>query len=395
MIDTTSAILDVLNPVAQLESDLKGLAPLPARRERYRGDDLLDAWDRFNADFIERGISDGFPLVPPTRERVQSALTTVTLAPDHVLGILAPFYGAATVEKLAINAVMAGCAPSHLQVLIAAVEAILQTPQSVFPVRGITMSTNPTTMMMVVNGPILHELEINTGRCTLGPGKPARVNTVLGRALRLILMNVGHCYPGSGDMDTIGSPTKYSMCVGENEEQNPWEPFHVERGFRADQSTVTLFGANSMVHYNNYQADAQKVLLGWAGKMACVGGSGGLIPSRTEGEGGSCNVMLLAPDHARLLAEAGQTKASIRHYLFENATIQVKQILATMGVGWESLSSELQQEISSLDPESWVPQLSMPQQVQMVVVGGPNGQSDLVPCMGNPTITREIVHGRS
>ncbi len=387
-----TATLDVLNPVAQLEADLRGREPLPARRERYHGEDLIEAWDRFNGDFNERGIGDGFPLVPPTRARVEAALRAVRLPPGLVLGKLAPFYGAATVEKVAVNAVMAGCRPEHLAVLIAAVEAILETPQEVFPVRGITMSTNPTTTMLVINGPIVQELGINNGRCTLGPGKPSLVNTVLGRALRLVLMNVGHCYPGSGDMDTIGSPTKYSMCVAENEAQNPWEPLHVEKGFERSASTVTVYGANSMVHYNNYQADAEKILLGWAGKASASGGPSGLIPSRTEGEGGSCQVMLLAPDHARVLSESGHTKTSIREYLLQNARRPLKQALATMSVGWEALPADLQQRLEAMDPEELVPEFQNPEQVQIVVVGGPNGQSDLVPCMGNPTVTREIIH---
>jgi hypothetical protein len=105
--------------------------------------------------------------------------------------------------------------------------------------------------------------------------------------------------------------------------------------------------------------------------------------------------MLLAPDHARVLAEGGQTKQSIRAYLLENARISIEQVLATMGVGWEALSPEEQAKLASLDPSTLVPQLTAPEQVQIVVVGGPNGQSDLVPCMGNPTLTREIVHRRA
>ncbi|MDP6494647.1 MAG: UGSC family (seleno)protein, partial [Dehalococcoidia bacterium] len=203
---------------------------LPAERERFEGADLLKGWEEFNRDFLERGLGDGFPLVAPTPQLVEAFLRAVRREPLEVVGYLAPGNGAATVERLAINAAMAGCEPTHLPVLIAAVEAITQTPQSVFPVRSIAMSTGPHAMMLLVNGPIVKELGINSGLCTLGPGKPGQVNTALGRALRLILMNVGHSYPGEGDMDTIGSPLKYSMCIGENEEENPWEPFHVERG---------------------------------------------------------------------------------------------------------------------------------------------------------------------
>src|SRR3989304_7098880 len=132
---------------------------------------------------------------------------------------------------------MAGCQPEPLPLLVAAVDAI-SDPR--FMLRSVSQSTGSHAPFMLVNGPIVKKLGINTGRCALGPGAQSEINTVLGRAIRLFYMNLGNAYPGVMDMDTLGSPTKYSMCLGENVEASPWEPYHVEKGFDCDASVVTM-----------------------------------------------------------------------------------------------------------------------------------------------------------
>src|SRR5262249_55129368 len=160
----------------------------------------------------------------------------------------------ATVEKIAINAVMAGCQhPACLRVLIAAVQAITAP---LYPIRSLISSSGPYGAMLVINGPIARELEINSGRCAMGPGYASRVNTALGRAMRLILMNIAHAYPGTGsDPDTIGSARKYSQCVAENEHESPWEAFHVEHGFGQDESTVTVLCNRGEVDASDEESD--------------------------------------------------------------------------------------------------------------------------------------------
>ena len=165
-------------------------------------------------------------------------------SPDEGITILEPALGVATVEKVAINAVMAGCRPEHLPVVLAAVEAAA-APE--FALRFVAMSTGPHNPLIVVNGPIAARLGMNHGRGALGPGRASAVNTVLGRAMRLVMMNVGYAYVGKFDLDTIGTPRKYSMCLAENEAANPWEPLHVERGLRADESAVTVFSVESEI----------------------------------------------------------------------------------------------------------------------------------------------------
>lgn len=361
---------------------------LAANRESYRGVHLLEAWEAFNEDFMERELGDGFPLIAPTPQRVEAFLKAAGREPLEVLGHLAPAYGVATVEKIAINAAMAGCQPEHLSILLAAVEAIIETPQSVFPVRTITMSTGPHAMLLLINGPIAKRLGINSGRCTLGPGKPGRVNTALGRALRLILMNVGHSYPGQGDMDTIGTPLKYSMCIAENEDENPWEPFHVQRGFQPEQSTVTVFGTIDVIHNANYQRDSEQLLLAWAARASTAGPYNTPIPSRLEFDNAHFT-MLMCPDHARNLSQDGHTKASIREFMAQNARVSLKHMLASSITSLDSLPSHVQW-ILQMDPATMLPTIPHPDMVHIVVVGGPTGKSDLVRNLGAPTITKAI-----
>jgi len=196
--------------------------------ESFEGIDQLEALDEFNNAFMENDWGDGFPLYPPTEERVEAILKGTTLRPDDLVCMLPPGSGYATVQKIAINAAMAGCRPEHLPVVIAGAKALTQLdPQEA---RGVLMSTSANGLRWVVNGPISRELGINSKRATLGPGKQSKVNIVIGRGLLLTLKNVGHWYPGHLDMDTIGTARKFPMLVAENEEDSPWEPFHAEQG---------------------------------------------------------------------------------------------------------------------------------------------------------------------
>ena len=359
-----------------------------AERETFKGGDRFESWEQFNHDFLERGLGDGFPLLPPTPELVEAFVKAVRREPLEVVGHLAPVYGVATVERLAINAAMAGCQPADFPILIAAVEAITETPQNVFPIRTIAMSTGPHAMMLLVNGPIVKQLGINSGRCTLGPGKPGKVNTALGRALRLILMNVGHSYPGEGDMDTIGTPLKYSMCLAENEDENPWEPFHVERGFRREQSTVTVFGTVDIIHNANYQRSADQLLLGWAGRASTPGSHNTPFPSRQEFDVDHFT-MLMCPDHARNLKQDGHSKQSIREFMATHSRTPLKFVLASSLTSLDAMPSSAQW-LLRMDPEPLLPAIPQPELVHIVVVGGPTGKSDLVRNLGGPTITKAV-----
>ncbi len=373
---------------AAVDGDAPTSSVRAAKTESFEGSDRLDAWGAFNREYLDRGLGDGFPLVAPTPELVARFLEETKRDPLEVVGNLAPAYGVATVEKIAINAAMAGCEPEHLPVLIAAVQAITETPESVFPARAITMSTSPNALMMLVSGPVVERLGINYGRATLGPGNQSKVNTALGRALRLILMNVGHCYPGTGDMDTIGSPLKYSMCLAENVGENPWDAYHVERGLDAEQSAVTIFGVNDVIHMGSYQRDAEQLLMAWASRAAAAGHTTPLIPSRFEFDENHA-VMLMSPDHARNLGQDGHTKESIREFISGAAKTPLKYMVANLPTSVDSLPGNLKW-IFEMDPETQISTMPDPDTIDIVVVGGPTGKSDWVRLSGAPTITKVI-----
>src|SRR5919197_3324032 len=190
---------------------------------------------------FERGATDGLPVVPPTRERVERMLAG---APDRrreeLIGTLGPCYGEATVEKVAINAVMAGCRPEYFPVVLAGVEALCDERLCA---HGLNVTLFSAAPWAIINGPIRLQIGLNCGHNALGHG--FRANATIGRALRLIIMNIGGAKPQQITKATLGHPAQFTFCVGENEEERPWEPLHVGKGFRADQSTITLFGGHS------------------------------------------------------------------------------------------------------------------------------------------------------
>ena len=197
---------------------------------------LEDEWE----SLVDRGWSDGMPLVPPTEARVLRMLEGTTRRPDDVVAIVPPDLTECTVEKVAVNAVMAGCRPDYLPVVIAALEAACTDE---FNMHGLLATTMPVGPVMVVNGPIRRQIGMNSGINVLGQGN--RANSTIGRALQLVIRNVGGGKPGGVDRATHGSPAKYGLCFAEDEEGSPWESLAQSRGFDSDQSTVTLFPGES------------------------------------------------------------------------------------------------------------------------------------------------------
>ncbi len=185
-------------------------------------------------EYYRRGWTDGLPIIAPTPERVETMLSG--LDPGRELAELPPKRAMVTVEKVAINAVMAGCLPSYFPVVLAAVEAIADPTFNLF---GVDTTTSGVCVLTVVNGPIRQQLEINSSYGCFGPGW--RANATIGRAIALVQQNVGGRIPGPVSKSTHGQPGRYTMCIGEFEERNPWGPLHVERGFKPGDNTVTVF----------------------------------------------------------------------------------------------------------------------------------------------------------
>ena len=202
--------------------------------------EMVDDLDVINRRYRDEGLTDGLPIVPPTPARVDAMVAGAGRPREALVAHLAPAFGAATVEGIAINAVMAGCRPEYLPVVIAAVEAVCTDE---FNMHGVTATTMGASPVLVVSGPIRHRIGMNMKLAALGNGN--RANATIGRALRLVVRNLGGARPGGVDRSTLSSPMKFTMCFAEWEEGSPWDPLHVERGFQRDDSVVTAFAMTS------------------------------------------------------------------------------------------------------------------------------------------------------
>jgi hypothetical protein len=265
-------------------------------------------------EMCRRGYSDGLPVIPPTEERVRAMLDYTGMAPGEVIAVVPPSGGPATAEKVAINAVMAGCLPEYMPVIAAALRALAE-PE--FNWLGIQTTTNPVGPMLVINGPIRAQIGVACGRGCMGPG--FRANATIGRAIRLIMLNVGACPPGEVDKAIHGMPGKFTFCFGELEEHSPWEPFHVERGFPRETSAVTVVGGQGTSNIYAAYLQPESICRIVADGIACYGYNGYL-----RGTGNP--VVVLPPGHARIFAEHGWDKKRIKERLFELAHIPLSRL---------------------------------------------------------------------
>jgi hypothetical protein len=301
-----------------------------------------------NRFFYRKGWADGLPIVPPTEEAVAEMLTGTDLPPDHVVGEVIPRHGKATVEKIAINAVMAGALPVHMPILIAAVEAFEdhRTRYDTFQV-----STGSWAPFFAVNGPIRDQVHINYGSGALSPGNIA--NAAIGRAVGLIVKNIGGARKGIEDMGVIGNPAKYTLVIGENEEDSPWEPLHVERGFRKEDSTITVFFPNSFMQTVPLSTDAQGIAVGMQNMNPW-----------------SMSCFVVIPSHAKVLADAGWTKEMLKEFILRKTESPIGAYLGREG---EAASEDiLAQPPPAVDTSS----------LMVLVAGGPGAWSALLRSVG-------------
>jgi hypothetical protein len=272
---------------------------------KLQSDSVEDLLARAYEHAYDEGWTDGLPIIPASPGTVQRFIAASGRAGDDVIGVLPPRKGRATVEAIAVNAVMAGCRPEYMPVLIAAVEG-LTDPR--YPLELMQVTTNPMCPFLLVNGPVRKSLEINYGAGCLGPGW--RANATIGRAIRLILNNVGGALPGVYSKVSFGSPLRYSYICAENEEENPWTPFHVDRGFRRDDSTVTVFKASNFCNISGGEGvGPDEILRQIATNMPPMYG------------GGDGVLLLLGVNHAQSLHEAGLTKHDIQERLWRLARL--------------------------------------------------------------------------
>jgi hypothetical protein len=265
--------------------------------------------------YFEKGWTDGLPIVPPTEASIRAMLDAARLEPGQEIAFIDNRQVSVTAEKVAINAVMAGCRPEYMPVVVAAVEA-LGDPR--YGYHGPAASTGGSAVFMLVNGPIARELEVNCGDNLFGPGW--RANATIGRAVRLIMRNVIGTLPGQLDRSTLGHAGKYTYCIAENEAESPWPAVHVERGFQPDQNTVTIFAALAPHQvYNQLSGSAAGVLTTIADNMRISGS----VTSQPQ------YVVVIAGEHMRVIADDGWSKADVKRFLFEQTQNSVAHLKRT------------------------------------------------------------------
>ncbi|MBI2161811.1 MAG: hypothetical protein HYU25_15795 [Candidatus Rokubacteria bacterium] len=335
---------------------------------------LEGAYATINRHYQERGWTDGLPIVPPTEDDVRECLRWTDRDPRDVVAVLPPRQGEATVERIAVNAVMAGCRPEYLPVLIAAIEAMADPA---FNLDSIQATTHPVAPLLIVNGPIAREIGLNAGYNAFGQGFGA--NLTIGRAVRLVLMNVGGGLPGTGDRSTQGSPAKIAYCVAENEDANPWEPLHVELGFPRDVSTVTVIGCegphNIQDHVSHSGLGILRIIAGAMGQA----GSNNILAKGWP-------LLSLGPEHAATIARDGFSKRQVKEFLFEHARFPLRRL----GDEYHRWFAETRGTADA--PETMLPIVDAPDAISVIVVGGAGKHSCWQPTFGTQTrpVTRAL-----
>lgn len=338
--------------------------------------EAADDLDEINRLYRERRWSDGLPIVPPSVARVERMLAATGRARHDVVASVAPGYGAATVERIAINAVIAGCDPHYLPVLIAATEAVADPA---FNLQGIQATTNPVAVWLVINGPASKQLNVNEAFNCIGQGRWS--NATIGRAMRLILQNIGGALPGEMDRATQGQPGKFTFCCAENEEASPWEPLHVERGYAREASTVTVVGAEGTMNMNTHSKQALELVRVIAETMQ--------HPPSNEYVHGGEPWLIIGPEHADVFRRAGLSKADVKRHLWEQSKMRASQ-LSTKEL--ERACDSRSADMGALTPDTLLPISARPEEIMLIVAGGPGTHSVYVPCFGNSrAVTREIV----
>jgi hypothetical protein len=334
-----------------------------------------DSYEAVNKLFYEHGWTDGLPFVPPTAERVRQMISGCTRNSQEEIAVLPPKMGLATIEKIAINAVMAGCKPEYMPVVIAAVEAVADDR---FKLLGVQATTHPCGVLIVVNGPIAKKLAMNSGGNAFGPGNAA--NATIGRALSLILLNIGGGIPGQIDKSTQGSPCKYTYCVAENEPANPWQPFHVEKGYKPEDSTVTVFAAEAPHNINDHDSTNGKGILKTIAATMSTAGNNNLVFFSGE------PVLMLGPEHAAAIAGEGFTKEKVKQYIFENARLPLEKI----SEGHIQYRAKQPERYGEFVNSEMLP-IAKPENIVIMVVGGAGRHSCFIPTFGlNNMVTRLI-----
>lgn len=369
------AIAEEVRLAAAASSVQAATSPAVGAAVDARRFDLPADIDAFQQACDERRWSDGLPAIPPTPARVARLLAGSRHDPDQVVATLAPGFGEATIALIAANAVMAGCVPAHLPVLIAAVAA---AADPAFNLQAVQSTTNPVTTWLIVNGPIVATLGMNAGINCLGQGN--RANAALGRALRLVMQNIGGAWPGDMDRATQGQPGKFLFCCAENEGASPWQPLHVDRGFAPEESTVTVVGASGTLNLNTHSKDADELIACIARSMA--------YPASNDYHYCGEPWVILSPEHAVVLSLQGYTKDAVKRMLWERSTMAAGEFAR---LDYQRTRNARIGELPGFDMATRVPLCRAPSDIGILVAGGPGTHSVYVPTFGETRAVTRLI----
>lgn len=326
------------------------------------------------AEFVRREWCDGLPIVPPTPDRVRAMVAAGGEDPARVLGFMPPLWREASVEKLAVNAVMAGCEPAVFPVIVAAVTAMLEPA---FNLYGVQATTHPVAPLVIVSGPAARAIGMHAGSGCFGPG--FRANATIGRAIRLILMNVGGGWPGRHDMATQGSPAKFSYAIAEREDVTPWPPLSVRLGFAPQQSVVTVFGGEAPHNVNDHvSTTAAGILNNVSDVAATLGSNVGWYMAQSQ------LLIVLGPEHAQTVAADGFSAADVQRFVFEHARLPLARLKLGGMWGMHDWPTWMQKVT---DEQALLPMVPSPDDIYVMVAGGSGKHSCVVP---NCTFSRAI-----
>jgi hypothetical protein len=320
--------------------------------------------------YYERGYSDGLPLVPPTPAKIGAAIEALGGDAGRLIARVPPRWGSLTREMLAINMVMAGCRPEYAPVVEAAALALCDAR---FNLNGVQATTHMASPLLVVNGPVRRAVGMNAGCNVFGSGN--RANATIGRALRLVLLNVGGGWPGLLDKSTLGHPGKYTYCIAENEEASPFAPYHVEHGYSAGDSTVFVLAAEPPHSITNHFAnDAPGILDSVCSAMSTICNNNAV-------SAGHCAVVL-GPEHAATIAKSGWKRSDIRHYLWAHSGNRWGDLYGNGRYGQvynRNLPAWYKRE-----PDARTPIVPSPDNIHLFVAGGEAGRfSAFIPGWGH------------
>ena len=338
----------------------------------FKGPDSIEAMNRV---FYRRGWTDGLPVMPPTPKRVEAMLAGRN--PGESVGLVEPRLGRATLGKIAANAVMAGCEPAHFPVVVATVRAMIDES---FNLKALQSTTHPSTVACLVGGPVARELDVNGEYNAFGQGSQA--NAAIGRAIRLVLTNIGGASPGALDRSTMGSPAKYALCFAENQEASPWSSYHEELGLDPADSHVTVFGVEGPHNVNDhYGRTGEEILLTIAGTLASPGANNFYLAGQP--------VVVIGPEHAEVIAADGFSKTDVKRFLSEHAIVPRAVVSDAMV---DAVADRFPEQLLGDRAADGVRFVTDPEQLIVLVAGGAGRHSAVLPTFGGSTraVTRQV-----